>query len=261
MSKLRLLDLFSGIGGFSLGLERTGGFETVAFCEIEDFPRRVLAKHWPKVPCYHDIRDLTATRLAADGIAVDAICGGFPCQDFSRANGVWSSRPGLKGARSGLWSEYARLIRELRPKVVFVENVPDVCESALGVILGDLAEIGHDAEWDCLSATVAGLPHPRERLWLVSYPRNIRLDGQHRQRKQTGNTGGVFDALARSASHAVVAENRIPEPAVSRVVDGLSAGMVRAERIGRTKALGNAVVPQTPELLGNAYLQSLEAQS
>jgi DNA (cytosine-5)-methyltransferase 1 len=85
-AKLRVLDLFSGIGGFSLGLERTGGFETVAFCEIEDFPRRVLAKHWPSVPCYSDARELTGERLAADGItSVDVITGGFPCQDISTA--------------------------------------------------------------------------------------------------------------------------------------------------------------------------------
>lgn len=80
--KFRVLDLFSGIGGFSLGLERTGGFETVAFCEIEEYPRRVLAKHWPKVPCYHDVRELTADTLRRDGIAVDVICGGFRARTY-----------------------------------------------------------------------------------------------------------------------------------------------------------------------------------
>ena len=104
--KLRVLDLFSGIGGFSLGLERTGGFETVAFCEIEAFPRKILAKHWPDVPCYDDVRTLTAERLAADGIAVDVITGGFPCQDIS-LNG---SIAGMgEGTRSGLWSEICLL--------------------------------------------------------------------------------------------------------------------------------------------------------
>ena len=105
----RLLDLFSGIGGFSLGLERSGGFKTVAFCEIDPFCRKVLAKHWPKVPCYDDVRTLTAARLAADGISVDAICGGFPCQDIS----VAGLGAGIDGERSGLWSEYARIISEL----------------------------------------------------------------------------------------------------------------------------------------------------
>lgn len=85
MKKLRVLDLFSGIGGFSLGLERAGGFETVAFCEIEEYPRKVLEKHWPGVPIYEDVRTLTASTLARDGIAVDVICGGFPCQDISFA--------------------------------------------------------------------------------------------------------------------------------------------------------------------------------
>jgi DNA (cytosine-5)-methyltransferase 1 len=103
---LRVLDLFSGVGGFSLGLERTGGFQTVAFSEVEPYCRAVLAKHWPNVPCYGDVRDLTAARLAADGIGVDAICGGWPCQDIS----VAGKGAGLAGARSGLYREYIRLV-------------------------------------------------------------------------------------------------------------------------------------------------------
>src|SRR4249920_441168 len=101
-----VLSLFSGIGAFDLGLERTGGFKTCAFVEIDPFCRRVLAKHWPGVPCYDDVRTLTAERLAADGIAVDVICGGFPCQDISIAG----QGAGIEGERSGLWSEFARLI-------------------------------------------------------------------------------------------------------------------------------------------------------
>ena len=121
MKKLRVLDLFSGIGGFSLGLERTGGFETVAFCEIEPFPRRVLAKHWPEVPQYEDVRTLTAARLAADGITdVNVITGGFPCQDLSTAG---KQRGMGEGTRSGLWSEIVRLAGELRPDYIIVENV------------------------------------------------------------------------------------------------------------------------------------------
>src|SRR5215207_7570391 len=135
---LRVLDLFSGIGGFSLGLERTGGFRTVALCEIDPFCRRVLKKHWPGVPCYHDVRELTAERLAADGIGVDVICGGFPCQDIS----VAGKRAGLDGERSGLWSEIARLSCELRPQFLIVENVSALLGDGLERLLGDLAEIG-----------------------------------------------------------------------------------------------------------------------
>ena len=116
---MRLLDLFSGIGAFSLGLERAG-FTTVAFCEIEPFCRRVLAKHWPDVPIYDDVRHLDAARLRDDGIdRIEAICGGFPCQDIS----VAGRGAGLDGERSGLWREYRRLVGELRPLHVIVENV------------------------------------------------------------------------------------------------------------------------------------------
>ena len=112
---LTVLDLFSGIGGFSLGLERTGGFRTVAFCEIEDYPRKVLDKHWPGVPCHPDV-----TKLRGDDVGpVDVICGGFPCQDISLAG----AGAGLAGERSGLWREYARLIGELRPRYAIIENV------------------------------------------------------------------------------------------------------------------------------------------
>lgn len=124
MDKLKILDLFSGIGGFSLGLERTGGFETAAFCEIEPFPRKVLAKHWPNVPCYNDVRELTGERLRADGIdRIDVITGGFPCQDISTAGRM----AGIgEGTRSGLWSEIARLVGEIRPQFVIVENVANL---------------------------------------------------------------------------------------------------------------------------------------
>ncbi len=173
--KLRVLDLFSGIGGFSLGLERTGGFETVAFCEIEEYPRRVLAKHWPGVPIYHDVRELTADTLRRDGIAVDVICGGFPCQDISFAG----AGAGLEGERSGLWREYARLIGELRPRFVVVENVAALLGRGLGSVLGDLAALRYDAVWDCIPASAVGAPHQRDRVWIVAYA--DRCGGQARQ--------------------------------------------------------------------------------
>jgi DNA (cytosine-5)-methyltransferase 1 len=132
---LRVLSLFAGIGGFDLGLERTGGFKTVAFCEIEPSARRVLAKHWAGVAIYDDVRTLTASRLAADGLAPDCIVGGFPCQDISTAG----RGEGIEGERSGLWSQYARLIGELRPRYVIVENVSALLGRGLDRVLGDLA--------------------------------------------------------------------------------------------------------------------------
>jgi DNA (cytosine-5)-methyltransferase 1 len=189
MEKLKTLDLFSGIGGFSLGLERTGGFETVAFCEIDPFCRRVLAKHWPTVRQYEDVRTLTAERLSADGISVDVICGGFPCQDISFAG----KGAGIKGERSGLWTEYARLVDEIRPSFVIVENVAALLSRGLDVVLGDLATLGFDAEWHCIPAAAVGAPHRRDRLWIVAYPNIDRRDDDGEG--SDGNQGDAQPAI------------------------------------------------------------------
>jgi len=239
--KLRVLSLFAGIGGFDLGLERTGGFETVAFCEIDPFCRRVLAKHWPHVRQYEDVRELTADRLAADGIAVDVICGGFPCQDISAAG----RRGGMGGARSGLWREYARLIGEIRPRYVIVENSAGLLGLGLGVVLGDLAALGFDAEWDCLPAAILGAPHGRDRVWITAYA--SKIEGIHKP--------DIGHELWRWLSDHRNAWAPCPwassEAAVCRVDDGVP------DRVDRTGALGNAVVPQIPELIGRAILASI----
>src|SRR5690348_6621312 len=141
--------------------------KTVAFCEIDPYCRAVLRKHWPEVPCYEDVRTLTADALSRDGVAVDVICGGFPCQDVSHAG----KRAGLEGARSGLWSEYARLIGELRPRFIVVENVAGLLSLGMGDVLGDLAALGYDTTWDCIPASAVGAPHRRDRVWIVAYAR------------------------------------------------------------------------------------------
>lgn len=273
MSKLRVLDLFSGIGGFSLGLERTGGFETVAFCEIEEFPRRVLAKHWPNIPCYRDVRELTAERLAADGIAVDVICGGFPCQDISTAG----KGAGLAGERSGLWSEIARLVGELAPRFVIVENVAALLGRGLGDVLGDLASLRYDAEWHCIPASAIGAPHRRDRIWIVAYPTQLQRDGGKLYREHSKGAVPQFGAGsgASNVAHANSAQcegGGLPigvlaqhadlgfsswwrvEPSVGRVANGVP------DRAHRLKGLGNAVVPQIPELIGNAILSAFHEQ-
>jgi DNA (cytosine-5)-methyltransferase 1 len=250
--KLRLLDLFSGIGGFSLGLERSGAFEAVAFCEIEPYCRKVLAKHWPSVRCYEDVRTLTADALSRDGIVVDAICGGFPCQDISFAG----KGAGLAGERSGLWSEYARLIGELRPRIVIVENVAALLGRGLARVLGDLAALGYDAEWHCIRAADVGAPHLRDRLWIVAHA--IGLSEWRGAGWREAISGWSCDDPQRSSYDAeavadAIGEGRkewgahdwwLSEPDVGRVAHGVPA------RVDRLRALGNAVVPQIPELIG-----------
>lgn len=279
MGKLRVLDLFSGIGGFSLGLERTGGFETVAFCEIEPFCREVLGRHWPGVPIYDDIRELTAERLGADGISVDAVCGGFPCQGVSEAG----LRQGLQDPRSGLWREYARLIGEVRPQFVIVENVSELLRDGYGMaeVLGDLAKIGYDAEWHSIPALAVGADHIRERIWIIAYPDRSGVVPIHeRQRKQRPQEVGEDAAqdhadpdgarLSRGLQARALSEDaRAVSPwlglALSSApafpgLDGAGAPVLgRGEdgipnRVDRMHALGNAVVPQIPEILGRAIL-------
>lgn len=162
MKKLKHLDLFSGIGGFSLGLERTGGFETVAFCDSDKKTHLVLKKHWPNVPIFDDVSTLKGTDLGT----IEIITGGFPCQDLS----VAGKGAGLAGARSGLWWQFHRLIEETQPKYIIAENVAVLRSRGLDEVLRSLASIGYDAEWHCIPASAVGAPHQRDRIWIVAYP-------------------------------------------------------------------------------------------
>jgi DNA (cytosine-5)-methyltransferase 1 len=238
---LRVLSLFAGIGGFDLGLERTGGFKTVAFCEIDKKAQQVLRKHWPEVPIYDDVTKLTAERLAADGIAVDVICGGFPCQDISLAG----RGAGIEGERSGLWSDYSRLIGELLPHYVIVENVSALLGRGLGTVLGDLAALGFDAEWHCIPASYAGARQLRDRVWIVAYPQRNGVQG-----RQTVTQAWCVQSRAEQLAGLV---QPCAWPTVSGARDrGTGHGVPRG--VHRNKQLGNAVVPQIPELIGRAIL-------
>ena len=243
--KLKVLSLFAGIGGFDLGLERTGGFETVAFCEIDKEAQATLRARYPGVPIYDDVRALTADGLRADGVRADAIVGGFPCQDVSLAGGG----EGLAGARSGLWSEFARLIGELRPAIVIVENVAALLGRGIGRVLGDLAALGYDAEWHCIPASYAGARQLRDRVWIVAYPQRDRVQG-----RATVTQAWCSQSRAEQLAGLV---QPCAWPTVSSARDcGTGHGIPRG--IHRNKQLGNAVVPQIPELIGRAILASLE---
>ncbi len=201
------------------------------------------------MPCYHDIRELTAEVLARDGIAVDVITGGFPCQDIS----VAGKQAGIgEGTRSGLWSEIVRLVGELRPRFVIVENVANLLSGPsnkpggwFGRILGDLAECGYDAEWENIPASALGAPHRRERVWIVAYrPQEWAVpsiqvfcpEAISRQLGRVSRRDGIFG---------------VHNPSVSNVDDGFPS------ELGGYFAAGNSVAPQIPELIGNAILQAL----
>jgi DNA (cytosine-5)-methyltransferase 1 len=154
-------ELFAGIGGFSLGLERAG-MTCKWQVEIDPYATAVLNKHWPDVPKHDDVRTFPPTH---DDYSVDLICGGFPCQDIS----VAGKGAGLAGERSGLWHEFARIIGEIRPRYVVVENVAALLTRGMDVVLGTLATLGYDAEWHVIPASAVGAPHRRERVWIIAY--------------------------------------------------------------------------------------------
>ena len=230
--------LFAGIGGFDLGLERAG-MRVTWQSEIDEFCRAVLARHWPEVPRFGDVRGLTSSSLPP----VDVLCGGFPCQDLSSAGNA----AGLVGERSGLWVEFVRLASELRPGYIIVENVSALLVRGLGRILGDLAEIGYDAEWDCIPASALGAPHPRDRVWVVAYPSSPGLQG-HRPGADGSASAPRTGAPARGGrpgdARLTLGRTWRIEPDVGRMADGVPA------RVDRLRALGNALVPQIAQWIG-----------
>lgn len=280
--KLKHLDLFSGIGGFSLGLERTGGFKTVGFCDSDKKTHLVLKKHWAAVPIYDDVSTLKGSDLGT----IDIITGGFPCQDLS----VAGKGAGLAGARSGLWFEFHRLIKETQPKWVIAENVAVLRSRGLDQVLRSLDEIGYDAEWHCISASAVGAPHRRDRIWIVAHPRHRggRYFGSSEERHNTqrqrttdsdsiGGSGGQSASVAytggeglerlRIRTLSTEPQESMPsscgsivrsvtnsdfwktEPQLGRVADGIP------NRLDRLKQLGNSLVPQIPEMIGYAILE------
>lgn len=165
--RLTVLDTFSGVGGFSLGLEATSVIRTGAFCEADPHARQVLRKHWSNVPIFEDIKELNYEAYFSLGLpAPQIVCGGFPCQDVSAAN---PKAVGINGKRSGLWSELHRVIGEFRPRFVILENSSMLLGRGLVQVLQDLDAIGYDAEWHCIPASAAGARHRRDRIWIVAY--------------------------------------------------------------------------------------------
>ena len=272
MTQLAFGSLFAGIGGFDLGFERAG-FKCRWQVEIDNYATKILEKHWPKVHRQRDIRECNANNLER----VDCIIGGFPCQDISYAG----RGAGLDGERSGLFFEAVRLVRELQPGAIVLENVAALLTRGLDRVLGTLAEIGYDAEWHCIPAAAVGAPHIRDRAFVIASPADAKID---RRRKRQPDHGGGSEGIGEGQEHRLgcsgenVAHANIEsmerqwtkplgaspklrdssygrwwavEPAVGRVANGIPA------RVDRLRCLGNAIVPQVAEVVAMMALDRL----
>lgn len=245
---MNVLELFAGIGGIGLGLERAG-MSVVGQVEIDPFCQRVLVRHWPEVPRHDDVRTCIDWWRSEPRPSVDLVCGGFPCQPFSTADERWG------------WPWMADVVRALGPRFVLVENVAALVRDrdAFGWMLGDLADLGFDAEWTLLHASDLGAPHPRQRLYLVAYttgdsrlPHDL-LDSR-RDRAASLPVGGLprpSVAERREAARAWLER----EPRVARLADGIP------DQVERVNALGNAVVPQVAEHIGRLILDADRAKA
>lgn len=278
MNRLKVLDLFSGIGGFSLGLEATGGFETVGFVEWEEFPRKVLTKHWPGVPIMGDIREVKGDEFGP----IDVITGGFPCQPFSNAG----KRTGQADNRF-LWPEMRRVIEKAKPAWVIGENVPGIIRLALDDVLSDLEAIGYTCWPVVIPACAVNAPHRRDRVWIIANRQSHGTQGRIcKQDRGTfagahGNTPDVANASGAgcekrdlptiaggkgfcSGRHdAGTGKGRL-ESGLGGMADGLSGWLdepvprtttIKTDRAKRLKGLGNAVVPQVVYQIGMMILQ------
>mgnify|MGYP003136264573 CR=1 FL=1 len=182
--EITVLDLFSGIGGFSLGLERAGPFRTVAFCEQDQFAQRVLRKHWPDTPIFDDVRTIPTDRLGR----IDLICGGFPCQPWS----VAGNQRGSEDDRD-LWPEMVRLVEKLRPKFLIGENVRGFINQPMGLqrSLSDLESIGYEAVPFIIPACAVDAPHRRDRVWIVAHADSqSEPDGTQHEQRMVANAEG-----------------------------------------------------------------------
>ncbi len=240
MGRMTFGSLFSGIGGMDLGLERAG-MECKWQVEIDPFCQKVLAKHWPGVKRYGDITKLDGSELER----VDLIAGGFPCQDISYAG----FGAGLVGERSGLWVEFARIIRQVGPKYALVENVAALLDRGMGAVLGTLADLGLNAEWSRVSACSMGATHMRPRMFIVAYANSI--DGwkgiRHPNAREIWPVSEV-DCFASARSRA---KARLENP--SALYGGayeISDGLVR------NHGIGNAVYPDVAEWIGRRIIEA-----
>lgn len=220
---MRIGSLFSGVGGLDLGLEWAGVGETVFQVEKDEYARSVLAKHWPNTQRFDDIHTVGSRNLPL----VDVLCGGFPCQDISLAG----KGAGLAGARSGLWFEYSRIIRELRPSYIVVENVAALRTRGLDVVLSEISALGYDMWWDCIPASAIGAPQQRDRLFIIAWKTvadTVFVDSERVNDRDNSACQSLPPSVGCKGSTEIgdgcqtVGERGRTEPRLGRNLDGLS---------------------------------------
>jgi DNA (cytosine-5)-methyltransferase 1 len=221
------LDLFSGIGGFSLAASWVWGddLDIAAFCERDAYCQKVLGKHWLGVHIHDDITTLDATIYRG---RIDLLTGGFPCQPFSNAG----KRRGAKDDRA-LWPEMLRVIDECRPRWIVGENVDGIIAMELDAVLSDLEDIGYSATAIVLPAACVDAPHRRARPWIVA-----NAEGEYERSDSTRENQRSLPESGKCSVSTVGGRVWVPEPRIRRVDDGIP------NRVDRTRALGNAIVPQ-----------------
>jgi DNA (cytosine-5)-methyltransferase 1 len=258
---LRIGSLFSGAGLCDLGFHRAG-FVHRFFCEVDPYCRRVLARHWPGVPIFEDVRDIDPAMLPE----VDVLSGGFPCQDVS----CGGRRAGITtNTRSGLWYEFKRIIASTKPRYIVIENVKGLLSKGMEIVLQDLADIGCAAEWQSIPAALFGAPHLRERIFIVAYPDSDGLEREPRILPAQDRILGEHFQLGRNVAWRGVHVDRACRqtsrqaysgPAICRVDDGHTGGLdmsggyepripfISSEQCkqwsSRLTAIGNGITPQ-----------------
>ena len=272
--------LFSGIGGFDLGLEKAG-FNVIWQSEIEPYSCAVLKKHWPNVPNIGDITKVDWKTIERPNV----LCGGYPCQPFSTAG----FRKGNNDPRH-LWPEFRKAIRILQPDYAIMENVRGHLSLGFKEVLKDLAHIGYDAEWQVIPASAVGAPHKRERLIIVAYSKgkqrnergHLENSGTTKERKtvqkqtrrssrslayaKSGDGGNTKSQCVVTSSKQTTEsrkQNRSKRPKIYRWKSEPSMGRVANGvpcRVDRLRGLGNAIVPQVAQLIGEQILSAHEAQ-
>jgi DNA (cytosine-5)-methyltransferase 1 len=235
--KSNFLDLFSGIGGFRLGAQWAGmEFENEFHSDIEKFPNKVYAKHFPSSIQLGDVTKIETARLVEYGTDW-IITGGFPCQDISIAG----KGAGLDGERSGLWFEMQRIISELQPRYAIMENVPALTFRGLDRVLGSLADIGYDASWTIISARDIGASHLRKRIWIIAYPEQ-RNDKELEIQQTT-----LHSEITEPPNRFMYALNHILGQATKSNCDGNGNGL--PNQLDRIGACGNSIVPEIAKIL------------